>query len=105
MHFFPMTWFSNLLLPKTSAEVINTGTAPVTFRELLCFLGIGLLMLTCSGWNTDRFWSYKNIPCEQEEDPCPYNFKTFMSKRRFIAILRHLHYTNFEAPAFVSKFW
>jgi len=49
MHFFPMTWFSAVLLPETNAGVVNTGTTPVTFGELLRFLGIRLLMSTCSG--------------------------------------------------------
>ena len=47
MHFFPMTWFSAVLLPETSAGVVNAGTTPVTFGELLRFLGIRLLMSTC----------------------------------------------------------
>ena len=35
-------WFSDILLPQTSADVINTGTTPVTFGELLHFLGLHL---------------------------------------------------------------
>ena len=38
MHFFLMTWFSAVLLPETNAGVVNTGTTPVTFGELLRFL-------------------------------------------------------------------
>jgi len=33
MHFFPMTWFSAVLLPQTSAGVVNSGTTPVTFGD------------------------------------------------------------------------
>ena len=47
MHFFPMTWFSAVLLPQTSAGVLDAGTTPVTFGDLLRFLGIRLLMSTC----------------------------------------------------------
>ena len=53
MHFFPMMWFSAILLPETNAGVVNTGTTPVNFGELLRFLGICLLMSTCSGWSYD----------------------------------------------------
>jgi hypothetical protein len=105
MHFFPMAWFSAVLLPQTSAGVVDTGTTPVTFGELLQFLGICLLMSTCSGWNVDEFWNYDTVPRDQEEDPCPYNFRTFMSKRCFQCIIRYLKFTNIQRLAFVDKFW
>ncbi len=85
--------------------LVNTVAAPLTFGELLCFLGIHLLMATCSGWNTDQFWNYDDISRDQEEDPCLYNFKNFMSKRRFIAIGWCLNFTNVEKPAFLDKIW
>ncbi len=94
MHFFPMAWFSAVLLPQTSAGVVDTGTTPVTFGKLLRFLGIRLLMSTCSGWNVDEFWNYNTVPRDQEDDPCPYNFCAFMSKRRFQCINRYLKFTN-----------
>ncbi len=62
MHFFPMTWFSTVLLLQTSAGVVNSGTTPVTFGELHRFLGIRLLMSTCSGWKVDEFWNYDTVP-------------------------------------------
>jgi hypothetical protein len=74
MHFFPMTWFSAVLLPQTSAGVVDTGTAPVTFGELLRFLGVRLPMSTCLRWKVDEFWNYDTVPRDQEEDPCPYIF-------------------------------
>jgi hypothetical protein len=105
MHFFPMTWFSAVLLPQTSAGVVNSGTTPVTFGELLRFLGIRLLMSTCSGWKVDEFWNYDTVPRDQEEDPCPYNFRAFMAKRRFQCINQYLKFTNVQRPAYVDKFW
>jgi len=57
-----MTWFSAVLLPETSAGVVNKGATPVTFGKLLRFLGIRLLMSTCSGWKVDVFWGYNAIP-------------------------------------------
>ena len=105
MHFFLMTWFSAILLPETNAGVVNTGTTPVTFGKLLSFLGICLLMSTCSGWNVDEFWNYDTIPREQEEDPCPYNFRDLMGKKRFHVIGRNLTFTDVPPPNFVNKFW
>ena len=55
MHFFPMMWFFEVLLQATSAGVVNTDTTAVTFGKLPRFLGIRLLMSTCSGWNVDQF--------------------------------------------------
>ena len=57
------------------------------------------------GWNVNQLWSYTNIPRDQEEDPCPYNFKAFMSKRCFLSINRCLTFTDILRPAFVDKFW
>jgi hypothetical protein len=101
-----MAWFSEVLLPRTSVGVINSGGAPLTFGELLRYLGIRLLMSTCMGWSTDQFWgNYDNIPRDQEDDPCPYNFRDYMSRRRFIALTWYLNFTNVERPAFVDKIW
>ena len=105
MYFFPMTWFSDVLLLQTSAGVVNAGATLVTFGELLRFLGLRLLMAMCSGWTVDQFWNYDTIPRDQEEDPCPYNFRTFMSKRYFLSINRYLVFKNVQKPAFVDKFW
>ena len=105
MHFFLMSWFSAVLLPQTSAGVVNSGTTTVTFGELLRFLGICLLMSTSSGWKVDEFWNYDTVPRDQEEDPCPYNFCAFMAKRRFQCINQYLKFTNVQRPAYVDKFW
>ena len=80
---------------------------PVTFGELLQFLGICLLMSTSLGWSQDEFWIYidESTPRDQEADGCPYNFWAFMMQRRFKAISRNLSYTDANPPTFVDKFW
>ena len=84
-----MAWFLEVLLLRTSVG---------DFGKLLRYLGIRLLMATCMGWNVDQFWNCDNIPHNQEDDLCPYNFKTYMSKKHFIAIMRYLKFTNVERP-------
>ena len=42
---------------------------------------------------------------DQETDPCLYNFRTCMSKRRFLAIDRFLSFTQAQPPRFADKFW
>ena len=110
-YFFPMVWLKTVLLVKTNEAVLAGGgymaANPVTFGELLRFLGICLLMSTSSGWSQDEFWNYINesAPRDQEANGCPYNFRAFMMQRRFKAISRNLSYTDANPPTFVDKFW
>ena len=65
---------------------------PVTFGELLQFLGIHLLMSTFLGWSQDLFWNYidESTPRDQEANGCLYNFLAFMTQKRFRAISHNL---------------
>ena len=106
-----MVWLKTVLLVKTNEAVLAgrgyTAANPITFSELLRFLGIRLLMSTSSGWSQDKFWNYidESTPRDQEADGCPYNFRAFMTQRRFKAISRNLSYTDANPPTFVDKFW
>ena len=110
-YFFPMVWLKTILLAKTNMAVLAGGgymaANPITFSELLQFLGIRLLMSTSSGWSQDEFWNYinKSMPRDQEADGCPYSFWAFMMQRRFRAISCNLSYTDANPPTFVDKFW
>ena len=58
MNFFPMAWFSDVLLARTNVSIVNLAALPLQFGELLCFLDLRLIMATCLGWTVDDFWSY-----------------------------------------------
>ncbi len=62
IYFFPMVWFTTVLVAKTSAAIVESGLhgskAPVTFGEMIRFLGIRLLMSTQQGWTVDDYWRY-----------------------------------------------
>ena len=66
--------------------------APLTLGDLLRYLGLWILMSTCSGWKRDYFWSV--TPFDQDGNLCPYRLGEFMSKRRFNAITRELRFNN-----------
>ena len=76
---------------------------PLIYGGLIQYLGIWLLMSTCSGWKREDFWSV--TPFCQERNSLPYRFGEFMSKRRFNAITSELMFTNTNPPPYVDKFW
>ena len=77
--------------------------APLTYGDLLRYLGILLLMSTCFGWNMEGFWCAN--PFDKEAYPFPYFLWEFISKRRFNAIIREVRFTNTNLPPYVHKFW
>ena len=108
-YFFPMVWFTTILVAKTSAAIQESGgngsTAPVTFCDMIRFLGIRLLMSTQQGWTVNNNWSYSLESADQGDCPCPFNMQTFMSMRQFCCINRFLTFTDVQAPTFVDRFW
>lgn len=81
LHMLPLQWFTDVFVVKTSEGLENASHPPVSFGEMLRYVGLWLLMATCSGWRKEQFWS--DMPYDQEEKPCPYRFNDYMSKRRF----------------------
>jgi hypothetical protein len=105
VRFLPFAWLQNILLPKTSASLETEKGHPLTLGELMRYIGIRLLMATVQGWATSEFWDYSGVQRPQEDGPCPYNFRTVMSQRRFLAITASLVFTSEQPPAFRDKFW
>ena len=77
--------------------------APLTYVYLIRYLGLWILISTCSGWNRDNFW--RVTPFDQEANTCPYRLRKFISKRRFNDITRELRFTNTNPPPYVDQFW
>ena len=69
---FPVVWLRDVLLYQTSAALMEEGNPPLTFGELIRYIGLWLLMATCSGWTLDDFFSTKKR--DERHRPCPYNF-------------------------------
>jgi hypothetical protein len=53
----------------------------------------------------EEYWCYNTVLKPQEDGHCPYNFKGYMSKRRFMAITKCLIFTDAISPAYRDKFW
>jgi hypothetical protein len=90
---------------RTSAELERDNLPPLTLGELMRFIGMRLLMSMLQVWLMDEYWHYDPVPRPQEEGPCPYNFKEYMSKKRFQAIIKCLTFTDAIPPAYRDKFW
>ena len=75
-----------------------------TFGEFLLYIGLWLLMATCGrGFSPKDFWITKVF--DERVNPCPFNFRKYMSKRRFDTITRELRFMDGELPIYVDKFW
>ena len=98
--FFPITWLKTVLIPQTNLNL----TSAITFGELLRFIGIRLKIASIGGgFKVDDFWSAADF--DEDNNPCPYNFRNKMSRSRFRAITAALSFTDRPKPAFVDKFW
>ena len=74
----------------------------LTYGYLLRYLGLFLLMSTCSGWKREDFWGV--TPFDQEANTCAYLLGGFTSKRRFNVITVKRKFTNTNTPPYVDKF-
>ena len=70
--------------------------SPLTYRDLLSYLGLWLLMSTWYRWKRECFWIV--TPFDQESTPCPYRLGEFTSKLHFNAITHELRFTNSKPP-------
>jgi hypothetical protein len=50
LHLFPVMWLTNVLVQRTNVGVVNAASKPLTFGELLRFIGMRLLMASSPGW-------------------------------------------------------
>ncbi|MBM4179814.1 MAG: hypothetical protein FJ211_10875, partial [Ignavibacteria bacterium] len=105
LHLFPVVWLTDVLIRRTNVGVINAASKPFTFGECLRFIGMRLLMASSPGWSVDDYWCYDNTPRDQTTDPCPYNFRDLMGKKRFHVIGRNLAFTDVPPPTYVDRFW
>ena len=99
--FFPSSYLKEVLLKKTN-ESVGLNGIPITYGELLRWIGILLFMSTISGCKRRDFWSSKPITLH---DGAPYRFHEWMSSRRYELILSHLTYTDQQPPFYIDRFW
>ena len=96
LHSIPAKFSIIVLLPSTSRATKEADIDPLTYGDLLHYLGLWVFMSTCSVWKREDFWSV--TPLDQEANVCPCRLGEFMSSRRFDAINRELRFTNTNPP-------
>ena len=105
LHVICMNWLTDQLLAATNAALETENHAWITFGEFVRYLGLRLLMASCSGWPKASFWSTKEPVLNSQENRPPYRFNEFMSQRRFDLITRELRFTSAAPPAYKDRFW
>lgn len=94
-HFLPVSYFKNTVLPATKC------TPPLTWEEFLRFLALIFIMATTQGNARRDFWS-SDTP--DMFAGAPFRLHSFMSRRRFEDILKHLKFTREPPPSFRHPF-
>ena len=98
--FLPRNYLEHVVCKLTSKKL----STPLTFGELLRYIGLWLLLTkNCTG-NVDRklFWSKKP---PSRKSGAPFRFNDLMSGDRFEEITSNLVFTKLEPPAFIDRFW
>jgi hypothetical protein len=97
--FFPRKFLEDVILAETNKKIKGM---PITFGEMLRFLGLWLYMGTLKGFRRSDYWSSKPISMYEG---APYRFIEYMTLKRFEAILLALTYTNKTSPTYKDRFW
>ena len=72
--------------------------------ELIRYIGLWFRMSTVgSGFSRRDYWSTRDF--DEELNPCPYNFRKYMSLKRFKEITAALSLTDHQKPTYLDKFW
>ncbi len=94
----PYKFYMDVILEQTSSCLVDEHLPHLTEGEFQQYIGVWLLVSTCSGWSQYDFWSTKEY--NRKTNACPYNFKDKMSKKRFDEITRELQFTNLSPPSY-----
>ena len=103
---FEMFFFKNsvveIIIPQTNLNLQRDKHRPTTYGEFLHWIGLWFLMATINGPDHRDFWSLREVDCFVGG---PMRLHTFMSRKRFEAILKALAITARQPPAFRDRFW
>ena len=88
-----------VLLEETNQSIEGE---PVTYGELLHWIGLWIIMSTCDGSDCRSFWSNKNPDIF---DGHHFRLQQFMTRYWFEGILTAIKYTNNNPPAYKDRFW
>ena len=74
---------------------------PVTYGELLRWIGLWILMLTVNGSDRRSFWSMKEIDMFEG---APFCLAAFMTRNQFENVLNNIVYNTNDPPEFRITF-
>ena len=101
MYFF-MPYVDGIVIPQTTICLQEEKHHPVNYGEFLHWLGLWFLMATIIGPECMEFWSIGEVDCFVGAQ---MRLGTFMSRKRFEAILKALAITARQPPTFSDHFW
>ena len=90
-----------MILPQTNNN-LPAGEKHVQYGELLCWLGLWMLMGTLIGPQRHEFWATHTINAFHG---APLRLGVWMSRKQFDAILSALSFTDATPPMYLDKFW
>ena len=96
---FPKKWILETVVPSTNNQL---GEEPLSYGELMSWIGLWILMSMVDGSDCRGFWSNKHVNIFEG---APFRLNNFMTRNRFETILNNITYTNHEPPAFRDHFW
>ena len=100
IYFLSVEWMKDVLLVMKTK---NLEGSPVSWGEILTYLGLWLLMSSVvTGGNMRAYWdnSYPN-PLKS----VPFILHSSMSFVRFDAIIKYLYFADHTTPLYRYKFW
>ena len=100
--FFFKQYVEGIIIPQTNIRLRQEKHRQVSYGEFLCWNGLWLLMATINGPDRTDFWSLGEVDCFVG---APLRWGSFMSRKRFEAILKALAITARQPPAFRDRFW
>jgi hypothetical protein len=97
IHFLPVDYIKSTMIPATNA----TLSEALTWDEFVRFLGLVFIMSTTQTVSRRDFWS-QDAP--EMFSGAPFRLHSYMSRRRFELILKHLKFTTKDPPTFKNPF-
>ena len=95
---FPKNFLQEVMIPTMNRKLSN----PVSYGELLSWIGWWVLMSMVDGSDRQSFWSSKEVNIYEG---APFRLMKFMSQNRFEEILGVISYMDKSAPELLDKFW
>ena len=100
--FFFKEYVEGIIIPQTNICLWKEKHRPISYGEFLHWLGLWFLMATINGPDHPEFWSMGQVDCFIG---APLRLCSFMSRKRFEAILKALAITARQPPAFRDRLW